>query len=549
RFGSPDTETHSRSVTTDPAGNVFTLGSFKGSVDFDPGPGVFILNSGTNIYGTSFICKLDSSGNFLWAGKMDISGVSIISDKNGNILVLGTYGGSVDVDPGPGAFDPGFGYAGSTCCVKLDNAGNFIWARAFIGGQSTAEPCRGSSICIDATQHIYIGGSFAGATDFDPGPGSYKLTGYYQPIPSRGSFPLPTFFICSLDSSGNFRFAKSRGAYNLGGITCTQQGEIFAYYTNYQSVGDIRDLIFTPKQIYIEKWDVNGNFLWSKVLKEASPSGAFVFWPLVTPDRYGNIWLTGYFNGLIDFDPSPANTWNLGTPTHSDTSLFILKLNTNGDFLHASHMHRAMGKPVLINKIFTDKQASLYLGGSFKGTFDFDLGPSTTTMNSVQTCGFFMKLDENFKFKWVGLIGENANSKVSSACQDNFGNFYISGSFSGTGDFDHGIANSNLAAAGTEDAFLVKLSGPLITSIQSRELTESISFFPNPVTNLLNLNTDSEIKHGRYSVINIDGKIMLENRDISGKDFKIDLSALQPGFYIVEILDEKYKARAKIIKD
>jgi hypothetical protein len=34
-----------RGVTVDASGNIYTTGSFQGTVDFDPGPGVFKLSS------------------------------------------------------------------------------------------------------------------------------------------------------------------------------------------------------------------------------------------------------------------------------------------------------------------------------------------------------------------------------------------------------------------------------------------------------------------------------------------------------------------------
>src|SRR5678815_2255104 len=57
------------SVAVDPHnGDVYTTIYFFGTVDFDPGPGVFNLTSagGSDI----FISKLDSAGNFIWEKKI-----------------------------------------------------------------------------------------------------------------------------------------------------------------------------------------------------------------------------------------------------------------------------------------------------------------------------------------------------------------------------------------------------------------------------------------------------------------------------------------------
>src|SRR5690606_17450658 len=53
-------------ITTDDSGNVYTSGTFGGTVDFDPGVPTFNLSaigSGRSI----FVQKLDSTGNFKWA--------------------------------------------------------------------------------------------------------------------------------------------------------------------------------------------------------------------------------------------------------------------------------------------------------------------------------------------------------------------------------------------------------------------------------------------------------------------------------------------------
>src|SRR5688572_24331767 len=90
----------SHSIAVDNMGNVYTAGWFNASVDFDPGPGVFILTAdGID----AFVCKLDAGGNLIWVkqieGNFDQSALSMTIDPSGNLLITGYFDGSADFDP------------------------------------------------------------------------------------------------------------------------------------------------------------------------------------------------------------------------------------------------------------------------------------------------------------------------------------------------------------------------------------------------------------------------------------------------------------------
>jgi len=91
-------------ITIDDWNNVYTIGYFRETVDFDPGIGVANLTS--NGIGDIFISKLDASGNFVWAkemgGAIEDYGNSIAVDASGNIYTTGSFTDTVDFDPGVG---------------------------------------------------------------------------------------------------------------------------------------------------------------------------------------------------------------------------------------------------------------------------------------------------------------------------------------------------------------------------------------------------------------------------------------------------------------
>lgn len=182
-----------RSLMTDSYGNVVITGNFQATADFDPGPGVFNLIS-VHANGDAFICKLDPSGNLVWAKNFSAyESMQINIDGLDNIVTIGNFGGTVDFDPGPGVYTLTAAEL-SGFINRWDKNGNFINAFALITGPPAPNhnfSLRG--VDQDAASNIYLTGFFLGEIDFDPGPGTYTVNSPYQPLS----------FVCKLSSTGN----------------------------------------------------------------------------------------------------------------------------------------------------------------------------------------------------------------------------------------------------------------------------------------------------------------------------------------------------------
>ena len=100
-FGGNDFD-QSYSIAIDAESNVYSIGDFVGTVDFDPGTGVANLSAVKD--GDIFIQKLDAQGNFIWAksfgGEGHNFGSSIDVDAANNIYTTGLFRNTVDFDPG-----------------------------------------------------------------------------------------------------------------------------------------------------------------------------------------------------------------------------------------------------------------------------------------------------------------------------------------------------------------------------------------------------------------------------------------------------------------
>ena len=86
-------------VALDASGSVYTVGGFRETVDFDPGPGVFNLSTvgPFDLSDDIFVSKLDSDGDFVWARAMGgtsvDSGFAVAVATNGDVYTVGVMSG------------------------------------------------------------------------------------------------------------------------------------------------------------------------------------------------------------------------------------------------------------------------------------------------------------------------------------------------------------------------------------------------------------------------------------------------------------------------
>ena len=133
---------HGSRTDEDANGNVYAIGTFEGTVDFDPGAGIFNLTSA----GSSdvFISKLDGKGSLLWAkrigGPGDDYGVGLYVSPAGDFYITGDFSATADFDPGAGTLNLTSAGNVDIYIAKYNSSGELVWAKA-MGG--TAEDAGG----------------------------------------------------------------------------------------------------------------------------------------------------------------------------------------------------------------------------------------------------------------------------------------------------------------------------------------------------------------------------------------------------------------------
>jgi gliding motility-associated-like protein len=206
--------TETRGIDVDAHHNVYVIGDFYGSFDFDPGSKTHVISSTNTDW---YILQLSDQGDFGWVdvfgGDQNDVAADVAISSDGSVYGCGTVGHTADMDPGPGKYDiTSINLYGSSALVRIGSNGAFVSAATF--DQTSVDSygdCLTRRMVIDDRRNIYITGNLSGVIDFDPGQNVYPLAsgGTEAPFVLKLA-KCPDVTVSTLDIS-------SCGSYTLNG--------------------------------------------------------------------------------------------------------------------------------------------------------------------------------------------------------------------------------------------------------------------------------------------------------------------------------------------
>jgi hypothetical protein len=424
-------------TVVDATGNVYTTGYFSDDTNFDPASGTQLITPVGN--NDIFITKRDATGNLLWVKTIgdvnDNQPAGMMLDASGNVYLTGNFVGTLDFDPGPATHS--LTNTNSTLTednvfiLKLDADGEYVWAKSFAGNN-----IENSAVAIDAAGNVYTTGYFSGIADFDPGTG----------IQNQGTLNSNSLFISKLNKDGDYVWAKNVTGSGAGlAIAVDPLGNVYTtgYFTSPidfdPGTGTVTLDPGVTQDVFFLKLDVNGDYVWAKQISSTStdlfPSGIAV-------DAFGAIYVTGWFEGTVDYDPSATATQDLTAAGNED--VYILKLDASGKYEWATQIGDVNSD--YGSSITLDAMGNVYATGYFTGNVDVDPGTGTHQLSSAGDADIYIvKLTSNGAYSWATSLGGTANDIGTSIAVTGTDNIYLAGIFQGTVDFDPGTGTKLLS--------------------------------------------------------------------------------------------------------
>lgn len=503
-------------------GNLYTYGYFSSDLDLNFNTGVFNMSSegGQDFY----IQKTDADGNFLWGksggGEMDDYYRSAAIDSNGDILLIGSFEGTVDFDPNSGItnlssesndnFIQPIGYF----IQKLSSDGELVWVKHLDGMLSFQD------ISLDIENNMFILGSYRNTVDFDPGIGNYFLFN----TPGLNS----ELFVLKLNPLGEFLWVKDIESDAILPMATAVDSEESVYI-----VGKFNGTInFDPENsssqttsqsnnydIFVYKLNSEGDFEWRKTCGGNGIDRAND----IALDDSNNVYIVGNFTETVDFNP---NSETAIETSFGSTDYFLLKLDSEGIFEWVytnGGIFQDLGQ-----KIAIDEEQNILISGQFQ---DFVQFYSVSYMSNGLKDIYVQKIDSEGIPLWQQHIGGGGFNQVNSIITTSSGIIYSTGYFGGNVDIDPG---NNVVEISADDGrgFIQKLNNNLVSVEEINSISWSIT--PNPANEVTYINLPKDVNNAKIQIIDITGKIISSNQLLNSQ-YRLDLSSHSAGIYSLNI--------------
>ena len=520
-------------ITTDVVGNLYISGQTSGtsgiaSVGFQ------------NIYGggiyDAFLVKFDTNGNRLWAsyygGTGDDRGYSITTDDMENVYLTG-YASSASGIASGGFQNTYSGGMYDVFLVKFDANGNRLWA-TYYGG---VDDDRSYSVTTDATGNLYIAGNTTTAAGIASGGFQNIYAGWVDA------------FLVKFNAAGNRLWATYFGGTNGEEgykVTTDAASNVYfagdSYSDNGIASGGFQGTLEGEENMFVAKFDSAGTRLCSTYYGQVHDEGGYV-----GVDRLGNVYLSG------------------STPSDSEIASEGFQNTFGGGYHDACLIKFSSCGPLTAGSILTNftcfglctgKAMAVPSGGITPYNYSWNTTPEQTTQQASSLCPgtYSVTVTDAADSSVTVYITINDGLNIPLSITQNGDTLYASGGqnyqwylndtlISGATSSNYVITNGGYYYVTNTDSCTFTSNsietGCLCVGISENPLFQSISLFPNPANEQLNIIVQlSNAEAATIKLTDAFGRKVYqkeETQKATSFNWQIPLSGFAAGIYFAEI--------------
>lgn len=429
-------------IVTDDQGNSYITGYYNEEANFGP------LNTGFSFAQSKevYVVKIDPQGNYVWQthglNYYDDRGLGLTIDAQGNVFVTGTCWGGLDW--APLSVYNSTQWSDQIFVTKIDNNGNVVWMKnagndyfdSFLYNDD-----HGQDLATDVNGNIFVTGFISNYWD-SPQPATFdNIVIDLQPYDSLA-------FIAKMNPQGDWQWVKTFGGiydHRDNGIAVDHEGNVYVTggFIGNQDFSSENITSAGGTDIYVTKYDTDGNFIWVRQAGGALDDRANG----LVDGHDGFMYVTGEFRDVSTFGALTID--NAGGPKGRDA--FVAKISKNGDWKWVRRAGSKKGKD-RGNCIASNNQGNIFVTGQYSSEADFGNLTLDSSGDSVQI--FVAAIDTAGIWRWVLEGGGNEYDRGQGIATDENCNVYVTGYFDNYMTFMDTTIQPNQG----KDIFTLKLS-------------------------------------------------------------------------------------------
>ncbi|XLQ20062.1 MAG: hypothetical protein ACKUBY_05790 [Candidatus Moraniibacteriota bacterium] len=312
----PDEAGH---IGIDASGNVFIVGVFHATVNFDDtgGADMHTVSSGTS---DMFLTRYNADGTYGWTrtfgGVQDGSANSLAVDSFGGVFSTGSFTGVFDFDASGSVDNHTSNGSNDVFLTRYNADGTYGWTRTF--GATNQD--RGFGNVIDINGDILIVGTFSDSVNFDTGGGSDVHV-------ADGTSDV---FLTKYATNGTYEWTRTFGAGTGNGVAVDGANNIYVsgYFWedgNFDGTGGTDEHASNGMEdAFLTRYNADGTYGWTRTF--GGVGGDYAIKPWVHGE---DVRIIGMFSEMVNFDGTGGSDEHI---SNGDKDVFFTAYNTDGTY-------------------------------------------------------------------------------------------------------------------------------------------------------------------------------------------------------------------------